>query len=291
MKIRLKEGKQEELILLAKGNKTWRELGNLANVNQLYLSGDLRRETILLSDELFDNLCKIAGVNFNEFIINKLENYWGRKLGGINSSRFSKGSLKEIKKPENSQDLAEFIGAVLGDGHVMYYKKGKKTACYQINITGHLLHDKEYHVTYLKNLCKKLFDIDMKESIHINTNCRHIIGNSREMVRFFMNMGIKPGDKIRNQSTIPLWIWENNNWLKACLRGLIDTDGSIFRMSNQDPQLLRINFVNHNKTLLEDTRKVFVKLGFNPSKIINDRQINLSRKSDISKYLKEIGFS
>ena len=71
----------------------------------------------------------------------------------------------------------------------------------------------------------------------------------------------------------------------------MDTDGSIFRMSNKDQNLIRISFTNHNSKLLEDTRKGLIVLGFYPSKIIMNRQFFISRQEDIKKYLKEVGFS
>ena len=106
-----------------------------------------------------------------------------------------------------------------------------------------------------------------------------------------MGMGINPGNKIVNQSTIPKWVYENREYMKACLRGLIDTDGSIHRMSKRDFNLLRISFTNHDNKLLQDTRALFVILGYCPSKIINNRNFYISGQGEIEKYLKEIGFS
>ena len=62
-------------------------------------------------------------------------------------------------------------------------------------------------------------------------------------------------------------------------------------MSNKDPCLIRISFINYNSQLLEDTRGAFIKLGFHPSKIINKKRFYISRQMEIKKYLKEIGFS
>lgn len=62
-------------------------------------------------------------------------------------------------------------------------------------------------------------------------------------------------------------------------------------MSRKDPRLLRIGYTSYSKTLLADVRNAFIKLGFHPSKIIRDRNIFISKKADIARYLKEIGFS
>ena len=287
MRIKLKRGKQKELILKAKGTKTWKALSNKLGVNEQYLSNELRHEKILLSEKMYNSLCKLTNKNFESRIEMKLEDNWGRIKGGINS----KGSTKNLSKINFNHELAEFVGIVLGDGHVCLHKKGKKIGVYCIRICGDLNKDKDYHESYIKKKYNVIFNLKGKEILRTKNNERFLDFYSRELVKLFSDMGIKSGNKIINQSTIPSWVWEDNNLLRACLRGLIDTDGSIFRMSKRDSTLLRINFTNHNKTLLNDTRKAFIRLGFNPSKIIGNRQFHLSRQREIKKYLKEIGFS
>ena len=287
MRIKLQKGKQKELIYLAKERLSWSELSKKIGVPQQYLSNDLRIEKILISEKIYNKLCKICGKNFNEFIIRRLDDNWGRAKGGINSN----GTLINLKIPLKDERLAEFVGAVLGDGNVHLYKKGKKVRVYIIRISGDYKKDEDYHLDYLKNLCKKIFNLDTKENISLKYNGRCLNLYSKELVKFFIQMGINPGNKIKNQSTIPLWIFKKNSYLKACLRGLIDTDGSIFKMSNKDPCLIRISFINYNSQLLEDTRGAFIKLGFHPSKIINKKRFYISRQMEIKKYLKEIGFS
>lgn len=136
-----------------------------------------------------------------------------------------------------------------------------------------------------------MFNIKSHSGKFKKQNAIYVEAHSRNLIEFLEYKGFKPGNKIKNNLTIPNWIWENNLYLKSCLRGLIDTDGSIFRMSKKDPNLIRISFVNHNATLLNDVRKAFLKLGFHPSKLINRRQFYISRQEEIKKYLKEIGFS
>jgi len=285
MRIKLIDGKQKELILSAKNNLSWRQLSQKLDLNPGYLERDLKNEKILLSEKLYNNLCNLSGKNFDKFITERLEDNWGQSKGGLNSP----GSIIRLPEIRFDKKLAEFVGAVLGDGHVSYYKIGKKIGVYGIRIAGDLEKDKDYHINYLTNLCKSIFNLNASEIL--GKHGRFLDLRSKELVNFFISMGIKPGDKIINQSTIPNWIWGNKLFLRACIGGLIDTDGSIFRMSNKDPKLLRINFTNHNWTLLNDARKAFIALGFNPSKIINNRQFFISRQEEIKKYIREIGFN
>lgn len=286
MRIKLKKGKQKELILKAKGTETWKQLADRLNINQKYLYYDLRNEIRLLSNEIYEKLCSLIKINYDGYIIKKLNTHWGQSKGGLNS----KGTTKQLPDISLDENLAEFIGAVLGDGHICFYKQKRENrfiGTYSIKIAGDLKKDEKYHY-YLRELVKNTFSLNAKIILRKNERFLDIV--SKELVNFFINMGLKPGNKIKNQSTIPRWIFNENTFLKSCLRGLIDTDGCIHKMSKRDSKLLRINFTNHNLTLLKDTRKIFLKLGFHPSKIILNRVFYISRQNEIKKYLKEIGF-
>ncbi|MBI2449839.1 hypothetical protein HYV49_06110 [Candidatus Pacearchaeota archaeon] len=284
MRLQLQKGKQQELILLAKKGISWKDLAFKLNFNSGYLANELKNERYFISDKVYQKLCSLTNVNFDKWIMKKLYDNWGRSKGGMNS----RGSTIVLPNIEMNEKLAEFVGAVLGDGNINFYKKGKEIGVYHIRIAGDKVKDNEYH-TYLKDICREIFKLNAKKVIRPNERFLDIY--SKELVIFFIKMGIKPGNKITNQSTIPLWIFEKAEYIRACLRGLIDTDGSMFRMSQRDFNLIRINFTNHNFTLLNDTRKGFLKLGYHPSKIINQRQFYLSRQGEIRKYLKEIGSS
>lgn len=286
MKIRLKNGKQKRLILLAKNKANWKELAEILNISQAYLERDVKNEKVLISEKTYKLLCKLSRRNFDDFILEKLEDNWGKSKGGFNSN----GSQIKLIKPSFDENLAEFVGAVLGDGNINAYTKGNKVGVYQIKIAGDLREDKEYH-SYLKKLGQALFNLNSKEILIPKQNERFLVFYSKELVEFFGSMGIKPGNKVINQSTIPLWIFAKESYLKSCIRALIDTDGSIHKMSNRDPHLLRIKFTNHDKRLLSDAREAFVKLGFNPSKLIMGKVFYISRQKEVDNYVKKIGFN
>jgi len=271
------------------GNFTWRGLSIELGLSEGYVRNDLKKEKRFLYDKTYSKLCVLANVNLEKYIVDKLADNWGRSKGGKNSPG------NRIKLPEIcfDEDLAEFIGAFLGDGHLYFHRKiiGKKhIGVYGIRIAGDIEKEREYHL-YLRSLTKKIFNLKSKEVLKRKlSSCRFLDIYSKELVEFFIAMGINPGNKIANQSTIPKWIYKKNSFMVACLRGLIDTDGCIHRMSRRDSHLLRLNFVNHNFSLLRDTRNLFVKLGYSPSKIIRDRTFYVSRQNEVKNYLKEVGF-
>lgn len=286
MKIRLKKGKQKELIFLAKNNLTWKSLAEKIDISQEYLCNDLKNERILISDKNYKELCSLAKTNFDKYILEMLNDNWGKSKGG----KLSTGNIKNISIPARNKEFAEFYGIMLGDGNLTKLQ-GYKLGTYMIRIAGDSRYDYEYLTGFVKSLIEKLFKIKAKIGKFSGQNAIFVQAHSKKIADFLEGEGFKSRNKIKNKLSIPSWIKENYLFLKYCLRGLIDTDGSIFIMSNKDLNLLRISFTNYNKKLLNDVKTGFEKLGFKPSKIISNKQIFLSSKSDIEKYLKEIGFS
>lgn len=286
MRLLFREMKQKELILKEKEKlkATWNEFAEHLKIKPGRLHAYYHDET-LLPEEIFDKLS--LKKEYEEYILDKKRDSWGKIKGGASSQGRRK---TKVKFPEESVQLAEFIGIMLGDGNLNVTKK-YKVGTYQARIVGDSRNDREYLINFVKPLIKSLFDIEAAQWKAKDANALVITATAQELTSFLQLMGLKPGNKIRSQVTIPQWIKENDSYTKACIRGLIDTDGSVFHMSNQNPLLARLSFTNYNKTLLEDTREIFLKQGFSPSKIICNKHFFISKKEEIKKYLKEIGFS
>ena len=284
MRIKLKKDKQKELLMLAKKDKSWKELANILKLNENYLLNEVRKEKRLISLKTYKKLCKIANNNYNNYITEKLPDNWGKFKGGKNS----KGNTKEIRLPKKSIELAEFYGIMLGDGNLTRIKK-HKVGVYQIRIVGDSRNDKEYLLNYVKPLIEKLFNMEVKVSKQKDINALKLTSTGRKLVEFLESIGFKPGDKIRNQLDIPLWIKENEKFLKSCLRGLYDTDGSVYKLTNQN--VFQFSFRNYNITLMKSVRESLLSLDINPSKITKGNEITITKKSELRKFLKDIGFS
>ena len=287
MRIKLKEGKQKELILKAKNKMSWKKLASRIKLNAHYLSIELKNEERLISKDVYNHLCNLVKINYDNWIMEELNDNWGRSKGGKNSVE---GNVKEFTSPKESDKLAEMFGIILGDGHVSYYQKGKKIRCYCIKIAGDLTKDKNYIGGYIKRIIKEIFEEKSRVYEYPKNNAVYITFHGKKMVEFIIEKGIKPGNKKINNQNIPLWIKQNDDYIRNCLRGLIDTDGSIHYISKNNKNL-RICFTSYIPPLLNDVRDSLIILGFHPSKIIKGNQIFITRKEDIEKYFKEIGFS
>lgn len=192
---------------------------------------------------------------------------------------------RRCKRLKQNQKTAELIGIILGDGN-MYSCENGSANVHQLRIATGRKDEGEYAERFIAPLLYEISGIEPR--FLVKKNVIYSCINSREFVRELAQNGLKCGDKIRNGARIPEWIFSKEEYLRACVRGLIDTDGSICRLSSQDPHLGRISFKNFNPLLLEDFQKAMLKLGFNPSKAIH-KNIFITRKADLVKYYKEIG--
>jgi len=285
MRIILRKGLQRNLIIKLKKEHTWKELSKKLILHPDYIRNELKNEKRTLSEETYKKICQILNNNFDNVIIKKLGDNWGKSKGGLNST----GNTKILRFVKESKYLAELIGIILGDGHLEVYKKGKKRN-YSLKIAGDKVKDYEYLSNYVSNLINRLFK-EKGKIREVNKNNEIFLSiHGKKLTDFLQDKGLKPGNKKTNNQEIPKWIKDNNSYLKVCLRGLIDTDGSVHYISklNKNP---RISFTSCIPKLMKDVYNSFRKLNIHTSKVIREKQIFISSKESIKKYLKEIGFS
>jgi len=189
----------------------------------------------------------------------------------------SRGKYKIVKIPNSvNEEISELVGVILGDGNL-----NRK----DIRIVGNA-NEKDYY-THLELLFRSIFDV---ESIINNdtANSIRLTINSVKISKHLTSLGLKLGDKIKNRATIPKWIFEDEKYIKSCLRGLFDTDGSFFTSSNGTEYNILWK-MGSGSLLPINIRRALLKLNFHPTKIFgNGRKVALCRKDEIIRFFNEI---
>lgn len=180
---------------------------------------------------------------------------------------------KGVNIPSFSRNLAEFIGVMLGDGHIsntqIWISSGEN--------------EKEYH-RYLINLAESLFSVRMKSIKRTHKAAIALYMGSVEIVQFLLRMGLVH-NKVREQVQIPPWIMKKHEYAKGFLRGFFDTDGSVYKLRFG----VQMGFCNRSLPLLFGTKSLLDSLGYSPSEMSSYR-IYLTRKADLMRYASDIGF-
>jgi hypothetical protein len=186
-------------------------------------------------------------------------------------------------KPPYSTELAEFCGIMLGDGGI---------SAYQATVTLGLKEEKEYG-HFVMNLIETLFSIRPGMYRRTNSKAFTIYISRIGIVEFLTNTcGLVQGDKMRYQATIPLWILENPEFSTSCIRGLIDTDGSVFthryKSKGKEYTYKKMSFTSASPPLLNAVLKLFLQNDFH-ARIGSRFDVRIDSKKDVSNYFKQFG--
>lgn len=200
----------------------------------------------------------------------------------VPDKRFNQTKLPKIEK---STDLAELFCVILGDSHIQFRSKkneDRDTSTYFISIT---LNEKEMEmIKHTKSLSQNITGLEPKV-YKKHGRCVRIVLHSKELVQKFVDLGLAIGNKKENQVKVPKWIKEDNDFSRACLRGLIDTDGAIYQDQRENKSYTRVQFKNYSEPLLEDFRQMCEKLNIPPVKG-GPHQVQISQH-DIGKFMKK----
>ncbi|MDD5721390.1 MAG: LAGLIDADG family homing endonuclease [Candidatus Pacebacteria bacterium] len=100
----------------------------------------------------------------------------------------------------------------------------------------------------------------------------------------------KNGSKIKQRVCIPDWIKENEIYQKECIRGLFQTDGSLYF----DRGYKMANFTSACITLIQDVSEILNSLGFNVKsrKVIDKGKIKyvIRISKDVEVFVETVNF-
>ncbi|GEM_PF-1217087 len=298
------KGKQKELFayFLSKYGWSHKELGRRIGFQRRNITSYFN-ERLYIKLSTFDKLVELdsEAKQFEPFIEEYLPLNWGTIKGGKKAmaglwkkygletirgwrrkesvGRVFPGSpIKEITVPEKiTLEIAELLGAYLGDGTLTKY---------WMRISGDKRFDRNYFC-HLAGIVERNFGLSSKIKEETSTNQLSLEIRSIRFVDFFMEkFSLKTGDKIRNQSKIPGFILADDELAKSCLRGLMDTDGSICRRSTY----MCLAFTSYSPVLLNQVYELGMKFGYFSYKIEGE-QAGSNSWNKIRKYFAEVGSS
>lgn len=190
--------------------------------------------------------------------------------------------VKSFKIPEESEDLAELFGIILGDGGLTHYQ----CIIYLNSDT-----DREF-AFYVQKLIEKLFD--SKPSIYESKKERlwKVSISGVDLVEYLNSKGLCLGNKVLLQVRVPNWIWAKENYIKACIRGLVDTDGCFtihkYMVNNKVYAYPKLAFSNRSEPILQFVCQGLKQVGFNPKRTFK-YGVWLHNQNEVRRYLEEIG--
>ena len=207
---------------------------------------------------------------------------------------------------EISDNLAEFFGWHLGDG-CLTSSKNK----FQYSLTGDIVEEKEFYIKEIIPIMNSLFGTQLKSPIKLKEYssigvCGIYISGEKFAQYLKDILGIRFGKKL--QIVIPEL--KIHNQKKCFLRGIFDTDGSIYFCKSYNKRKRKsihntfhyrpkMKLATISNALIEEVNDILLDLGFHSriQKPIKQRKneyamhsVIIDSRTDILKWIKDIGF-
>ncbi len=314
--LRFPKGKQilflDTVLLQTKSSK--KELSSLIGISERYLR-ELWKEKAKISEIIAKRLSSLSGVKipsnvqkigkydhtseagklgmravmdkYGRIPVNEnnrkraWENWW-LEIGSKDLNPILRREHVNIPKKVTA-DIAEMCGIIIGDGGI-----SKR----QIRITLNKVTDKKYSI-FVKQLIYSIFKVRPKTYYFKKSKALDICVSRSELVDYFISLGMKLGNKVKQNVNIPKWIMINKKFRVACIRGMVDTDGSIYHeIHREKPEKYsypRLNFVNASLSLNIQLYEILEDLGFNPKIRRRGRAVQLENYDEICEYLQVVG--
>ena len=193
-----------------------------------------------------------------------------------------------------NKELSELIGVLIGDGNIYYNPKIRK---YYFEITGDPELEKDYF-EYVSNLVYSL--IGKKPSIRKSGRGLRLRLYSKEFIEFLINVldfpyGKNKGKTVKIPEKITSRKWEIT---KYCLRGITDTDGSLFvsRKGNVlNYPCIEISTISKPLAIqISEMISPKYRVGFREFQMPTGNtmhKLSLNGNKIVSRWIKDVGFS
>lgn len=181
---------------------------------------------------------------------------------------------KEPKKPKLGEELAEFLGALGGDGNVC--ETGNA-----ITITCSAIVDYIYVDKHIRRLFTTLFGLTPKVfNEETRIKCRVY---SKRLKQFLSEKHEFPVGNRKNRMRIPGKIMRNKKLLRCYLRGLFDTDGSFHRKRENSGV---VEYISCSPKYLKDIKDALTLLGFSAS--LSGKSVYIYDQRQVHRFFKII---
>jgi hypothetical protein len=191
------------------------------------------------------------------------------------------------------KNLSELIG-IIGDGNLSNPQKH-----YRIGFTGDPVNDKRYF-EYIKDLIKKTWNKDAR-IFHARRGIRIVVNSKPAFVELTQTYHLPIGEGKSERVVIPEIIAKDWNSAKHTIRGIVDTDGSIFVADKpRSPNYPSIEISTNSIRLARQLKMILSTQGFRVANIWSYQskkssfpsfKVPLNGRENVRRWLRYIGFS
>lgn len=180
---------------------------------------------------------------------------------------------KPVVIPNQSCELAEFLGIYFGDGSATENPP-------VVTVSLSYSEEQEY-AFFVRDLLQRAFGTDVGIVEHKKADNIQLRIYRITLVRFLK-------ENMKRDLGIPNWIKSDSSFLSSFIRGLMDCEASVYRVE-KGKKRIRIELKIHNKKLLEDVNNALLSLGYHPLIYLERNRLALAIQEEVDRYFNEIG--
>lgn len=186
-----------------------------------------------------------------------------------------KNKTEEIIFPKLDARIAEFIGILAGDGHL-------SSINYEVSVVCHKFDDNEYVTNHVTTFFQ-LFGLNSKVTYSKLNNAIKCRVYSKALCAYLRSRFLIPIGKKKGNLKIPAVIRKKNSLLKSYIRGLFDTDGSIYLRRKKS---MVVSIVSKDPEFLDEVKGALIQLDFSPS--VSGKNLYIYSQDQIRRFFKEV---
>ena len=203
--------------------------------------------------------------------------------------------MKVIVPDGITENLAEETGWHIGDGSMNYYNnKGRQVGIYQLR--GHREDDKDHYIQRIKPIFDALYKTNISLREMPSNSVYGFQAWSSDLIKFKQKLGLPIGKKFN--IVIPDAFLNDDSFIKAVIRGIFDTDGSIYLERKNKKIYPRVYITTISEGLANQLLSLLKSLGLNATKYsqLSNKEFNRQRafiitlrgEEMLNRFIKEI---
>ncbi len=169
--------------------------------------------------------------------------------------------------------LAELYGLAIGDGHIQVFPRTER-----LSIT--LDAKYPYLIERTAEFLWKVFKKKVVRAKAKHTNAVQVYIYQKDIAK---RMGFPSGNRSRVRKHIPDWIWKSEEYRLACIKGLLEAEGSL--SIHLPTCTYNFQFANFNQYLLKEMKLALEMLGLHPE--VRPKAVRLRRRHEVQ-YLEKL---
>jgi intein/homing endonuclease len=183
-----------------------------------------------------------------------------------------------------SERIAELIGAILGDGNI-YDKRP-----HYVEFCGNPVNDLLYYERVLLPIVRE--ELGKYPRLFVRYGGLRFRINQRSFVDWLKQQGI-PAGEAKGSASFPDFIVSSRKLLPRCIRGIYDTDGSVYfdRRPAYVRPYPRVDLHMTNACLLEQLSRFLDEYGIKHSFVRSKGSLETAGVESLKLFLQKVGFS